>query len=149
MLQEDLEVAEEMWRERAKERAHLGAESTGDKVQSEAEWCNKALSKVPDATAKKVTICAHSKRWWNGEIKEKSCQLGREKRRRRRSAATAQAKAELQKSVWRAKDKMCNDNLKNQRGAEVWIGAKFANPQAGMTLEALSDRDGKQANMIG
>jgi len=36
MSQDDLEVAEERWRKRAKERAHLGAESTGDKVESEA-----------------------------------------------------------------------------------------------------------------
>jgi hypothetical protein len=130
MSQDDVEAAEELWRERAKDRAHLAAESTGDEVESEAEWCHEALSKVLDATAKKITICMHSKGWWNSEIKEKRTQLGREKRRRSRSAATAQAKAELQKSVRRAKDKMWNDYLKNLRGAEVWRAAKFANPWA-------------------
>jgi hypothetical protein len=106
------------------------------------------LSKVLDATAKKIMICAHSKRWWNGKIKEKRSQHGREKRRRCRSAATAQAKAELQKSVWRAKDKMWNDYVKNLRRPEVCRAAKSANPRAGMTMEALTDRDGKQANTI-
>jgi len=36
MSQEDVEVAEELWREWVKERAHLGAESMGDEVESEA-----------------------------------------------------------------------------------------------------------------
>jgi hypothetical protein len=148
MSQEDVDVAEALWRERAKAGPYLEAESPGDEVESEAEWCQEALSKVLDATAKKITICAHSKRWWNGEIKEKRSQLGREKRRRRMSVPTAQAKSELQKTVWRAKDTMWNDYLKNLRGAEVCRAAKFASPQAEMTLEALTDRDGKQPNTI-
>jgi hypothetical protein len=126
MSQEDVEAAKELWKERPKEMAHLGAEIMGDEVESEAEWCQEALSRVLDATAKKITICALLKRWWNGEIQEKRSQLGREKRRRRRSAATAQAKAELQKSVRGAKDKVWNDYLKNLRGAKVWRAAKFA-----------------------
>jgi len=148
MSQEDMEMAEELWRLRANDRAHIGAENTGDEVESEAEWCQEALSKVLDITAKKITICAYSKRCWNGEIKEKRSQLGREKRTRRRSEATAQAKAELQMSVRRAKDKMWNDFLKILRGVEVWRTAKCANPRAGITVEAFTDRDGKQANMI-
>jgi len=95
----------------------------------------------------KITICAHSKRGWNGEIKDKRSQLGREKRRGRRSAATPQAKAELQKSVRRAEDKMWNYDLKNQRGAEVWGAANFANALAEMTVAALTNRDGKEENM--
>jgi len=113
MLQEEVEVAEKMWRERVKERANFGAESTWDKVESKAEWCQQALSKVHHATAKKIPICAHSKRWWDGEIKEKRSQLGREKRRRSMLAATAQDKAELQKSVRRRQDKRWKDYPKN------------------------------------
>jgi hypothetical protein len=41
---------------------------------------------------------------------------------------------------------MWNNYLKNLRGAEVWRLAKFANPRAGMTVEALTDKDGNQAN---
>jgi hypothetical protein len=90
-----VEAAEELGREWGKEWVHLGEESTGDEVESEAKWCQEALSKVLDTTAKKITICTHSKRWWNSEIKEKRSQLRREKRRRCRSAVTAQAKAKL------------------------------------------------------
>jgi len=115
----DFEAFEKLWGERAKERSHLGAERTGDKVESEAKWCEEALSNVLDAIAQKLTICAHSKRWWNGEIKEKRSQLGRQKRRRSRWAVTGRAKAELQKSVRRAKGMMWNDNLYNLTAAEV------------------------------
>jgi hypothetical protein len=30
--------------------------------------------------------------------------------------------------------------------AEVWRAARYANPQASMTVEALTDREGKQVN---
>jgi hypothetical protein len=78
--QKDVEVAEELRRMRAKEKAHLGTEITGDEVESEAEWCPEALSKVLNATAMPIMICTNSKRWWNGKIKEKRSQLVREKK---------------------------------------------------------------------
>jgi len=148
LSQEDKEQVEQLWRERARGRVYMGAESTGNNVKSEAEWCQEALSKVLDATAKKIMIYAWPKRRWNGEIKERRSQLGREIRRRRKLAATAQAKPELHKSIRRAKDRMWNDYLKNLRGAEVRRAATFANPWAGAIVEALTDRDGKQANTI-
>jgi hypothetical protein len=139
---------EKIWQEQASGRAYVGVESTGDDVEGEAEWCQKALSMVLDASAKKITICTRSKSWWIGEIKERRGQLGIDKRKRCRSAVTAQAKAELLKSIWRAKDRMLEDYLKTLRGAEVWRAAMFANPGAGASLEALTDRDGKQAHTI-
>jgi len=41
---------------------------------------------------------------------------------------------------------MWSDCLKNFRGAKVWRGARYANPRAVMTIEALTDREGKEAN---
>jgi len=79
-------------------------------------------------------INAHSKRWWNGEIQQKKCQLWSEQRGRRRSAAKAQAKADLQKSVRRANDQMWNDYLKHLRVAEVWGAPKVGSRQAGLTV---------------
>ena len=56
------------------------------------------------------------------------------------------AKAELQKSIRQSKRSMCGDYLQNLRGAEEWRAARYGNPPAGTTVEALTDRDGKQAN---
>jgi len=38
---------------------------------------------------------------------------------------------------------MWSDYLQNLRRAEVWSAARYANPRAGMTVEALTDREGK------
>ena len=82
--------------------------STGDNIESEAERCQEALGKVLDATAREMRICARSQRWWNGEIKPRTRQLVRDRRRRRRSVATGKAKEELQKSIRLANDRMWN-----------------------------------------
>jgi len=103
---------------------------------------------VLDAAAKMIRLCAQSKTCWNGKIEERRSQLGREKRRRCRSVVTAQAKAGLQKSIRRAKDRMRNDYLKSLWRAEVWREVKFANPRAGSTVEALTERDGTHADTI-
>jgi len=43
---------------------------------------------------------------------------------------------------------MWDDYLQNLRGGEVWRAAQFTNPRAGATVEALTDRQAKQANTI-
>jgi len=80
------------------------------------------------------------KRWWNGEIRDRRSALGREKRGGRRSEAAARAKEELQMSIRQSKSRMRDDYLQNPRGSEVWRAAKFTNPRAGATMEALADR---------
>jgi len=40
---------------------------------------------------------------------------------------------------------MCSEYLQTLRGAEVWRAPRFANPRAGTTVEALTDREGKHA----
>jgi hypothetical protein len=99
MSKADEEAAEKLWKDLERDRAHLGEECTGDDVEREAEWCQAILCNVLDAKAKKMRICARSKWWWNGEMKERRSALGREKRRGRRSEAAARAKAELEKSI--------------------------------------------------
>jgi hypothetical protein len=71
MTEEDLEPAEKLWRELAKERAHLSAEGAADLVEHEAAWCQEAISSVLKASAKRIRICSRSKRWRNADIKER------------------------------------------------------------------------------
>jgi len=70
MMEEDGEAAEKLWMELAKERTQLDAECTEVEVEQEAAWCQETMSSVLDATAKKIRICARSKRWWDADIKE-------------------------------------------------------------------------------
>jgi hypothetical protein len=145
MMEEDLEAAEELWRELAKERAHLGAECTADQVEHKAAWCQEAMCSILNVTAKKIRICARSKRWWNADIKERRKAVGREKKRRN-SGEAARAKAKLQKSIWQSNSKIWSEYSQNLRGADVWRAARYGNPRAGMTVGAKTDREGKKAN---
>jgi hypothetical protein len=43
---------------------------------------------------------------------------------------------------------MWREYLQNQRGAEVWRAAQYVNPRADMTMETLTDWEGKQANTL-
>jgi len=103
------------------------------------------MSSVLNATAKKIRICARSKRWWNADIKERR-QAVRREQRRRNSEEAARAKPKLRLSIWQSKSKMWSEYLQNPRGAEDWRATRYANPRVCMTVEALTDRDGKQAN---
>ena len=63
MTEKDMEAAEKLWMQLAKERDQLDAECTEDDMQQEAACCQEAISSVLDTTAKKIRICARSKRW--------------------------------------------------------------------------------------
>jgi hypothetical protein len=41
---------------------------------------------------------------------------------------------------------MWSEYLQNLRGAEVWRAARYANTREGMSVEAPTEREGKQAN---
>jgi len=146
MRQEDAEAAEKLWMELAKDRIQLDAECTENEVEQEAAWCQEPLSSVLDATAKKIMICARSKRWWNADIKEGRRTVGRERRRKRHSEEAGRAKAALQKSIRQSNRRMWDDYQHNLRGAEMWMAVRYANPRAGTTVEALTDRDSKHAS---
>jgi len=131
MSKEDDKAAEKLWKVWERDRAHVGVECMGDNVERKAEWCQATLSKVLDAKAKRITICARWKRWWNGEIREMQRPLGRGKRTERRSKVAACAKAELQKSISQSKSLMWDDYLQNLRGARGLEGSKVHQPSRG------------------
>jgi hypothetical protein len=105
----DEKAAQKLWKELEGQRARLDEECTGDDVEREAEWCQETLSKVLDDKAKKIRICARSKRWWNSEITERRSPLWGEKRRGKRSEAAAYAKATLQRLIRQSKSHMWNE----------------------------------------
>jgi hypothetical protein len=104
------------------------------------------MSSVLDDTAKKIRICAMSKGWWNANMKERRRSGGRERRGRGHLEEATRVKAELQKSIRQSKRRMFGNYLQNVTGAEECRAARYSNPRAGTTMEALTDRDGKQSN---
>jgi hypothetical protein len=146
---DDEKVAEKLWKELAGQRARLDEECTGDEVEREAKWCQEMLSKVLDAKAKKIRICAQTKRWWNGEIKERRSTLGREKRRGRRSEAAAHTNAELQRSIRQSKSCMWNEYLLNLRGGRGLGGWKVRQPSSGSHRGSADQQSGKSSKHHG
>ena len=65
MSKKDEKPAETLWKELEGQRARLDEECMVDEVEREVEWCQEMLSKVLDAKAKKLRICAWWKGWWN------------------------------------------------------------------------------------
>jgi len=81
-------------------------------------------------------------------MKQRRSALGRERRRGRRSEAAAHTKAVLQRSISQSESHMWNEYMPNLRWGDDWRAAKFANPRAGATVDALTNRWGKQANTM-
>jgi hypothetical protein len=129
-----------------KERVQLHAECTEDEVEQEAAWCQEAMSNVYNATATRIMIHAELTRWFNDNINERRKALGTTKPTRWNSKEPGWAKTELQKSLRRTKNQKWSDKLQNLLGAEVWRAAHCANPRVGMTVEASTDREGKEVN---
>jgi len=148
MSKEDEEAAGQFWKELERERGHLDDEYIGDKVERAAKRFQETLCEVLDAKATKMKICTRSQSLWNGELKERRRALGTQKRKGRRTGGEAPAKADLQRSIQQSKSRMWNDYLLNRKVVEGWRGAKFDNTRAGATVQALTDREGKQANTI-
>jgi len=106
MTEKDTEVAEMLWMELQKERAHLDAECTEDEVEQEAAWWQEAMSCVLDAMATKCRICARSQRWQNTDIEERRMTVGREKRSKRNTEEATCEKAELLMLIPQSKSQM-------------------------------------------
>jgi len=66
--------------------------------------------------------------------------------RRQNEEEAARVKGEPQQSIRHSKREMRSDWLENFWGAEVWVASHCANLLAGVTVEALTDREGRQAN---
>jgi hypothetical protein len=92
-------------------------------VEQKAGWCEKALSSVLDATAKKIRICARLQRSRNTDIKERRSTVGRETRRRWHLEEAAGVKGELQNSLQEFKRNMWGECWQNLGGAEEWRAA--------------------------
>jgi hypothetical protein len=140
MTEKNTEGAEKLRSELAKEWAELDAECTEDGVEQEATWCQEAMSSVLKAMAKKIRICARSKRWWNADIKEKRWTVGSERREKMALGGGCQGEGrapEVNKLV-QEKD-VAQLPLEHQGSRSVESGAIYKLPsghdRGGLTIE--------------
>jgi len=104
------------------------------------------MCNVLDAMVKEIRLCGKSKRWWNADITKRRKAIRREKSRRWNLEETARAKLGLEMSTRQSERNMLSGYLQNLSGAEVWSAARYPNPRVGTIVDALTDREGKQAN---
>ncbi|POS87202.1 hypothetical protein EPUL_001602 [Erysiphe pulchra] len=71
MNEDNIKQAEKDWQELAKDRPVANENRTSLELDEEAEWIEKSLKSVLDMNAKKLRVCARSKRWWTAEVSEK------------------------------------------------------------------------------
>jgi hypothetical protein len=119
IMEEDEEEAEKLWMELVKERGHLHAECTADKVEQEAACCQESKGCILDAIAKIIRTCAKLQRWWNTNIKERRIVVRREKWRTGNSNIAGRVKSTLQTSTCHCKRDMRSEYLQSVRGAEI------------------------------
>ena len=70
------------------------------------------------------------------------------KRRIHNLAQAIPVNAELRRSMQQCKSQMSRDYLHNLVGAEVCRVARYANPQAVVTVKVITEKEDKQANSI-
>jgi hypothetical protein len=85
-------------------------------------------------------------RQWNANMEERRKVVGTKTKRSRSLDEAARGKAGLQNLIRQSQTQMWSDSLQKVRGAIVWRVAQYNNHQVGRTVEALTDREGKQAN---
>jgi len=141
-----VEAVKKLRMELTKERVQLDTECTVDEVEQEAASCQKAMSTVLDARVKMIRICTRSQTWLNADGKERRRMVGSMRRKRRIPEEASWAKAQLQKILRRSIRTAWRNGLQNIGTGEVWRAGRSLNPWVGMTVEALTDSEGKEAN---
>jgi ketol-acid reductoisomerase len=96
-------------------REMLSDEDEREKLEKEAELFEEATREMLNKHARKIELCARSKRWWSEEIAQKRRKLGRIKRLWRQGRAQRGEVKERKTSMAES----------NKRGKEKMLGGLF------------------------
>jgi hypothetical protein len=118
------EAVVEDWQRMMRRREMLSDEYEREKLEKEAELFEEATREMLNKHARKIELCARSKRCWSEEIVQKRRKLGRIKRLWRQGRAQRgeikEAKRVWQKAIREAKRKCWEDFLDSSVGMGVW-----------------------------
>jgi ribonuclease HI len=133
------EAAQKSWKNLSEYRAKLNDFSTEQDLESEAEWIQESMFEVLNKHARKLRLCARSKRWWNDEIQEKRKCLGRAKRKAKHNSdqdnsTVKRCRQELRKAIRTAKSESWEKFLESAEGSEVWTVLRYTKPNKGAVV---------------
>ena len=124
------------------ERPHLNDSSTIADLEEEIEFIQSTMVRFLDAHIRRITICAHSKRWWNDDIQGKRQQLGRVLRWNRKEQtnkpAVREARKALRRLTRRARRQCWEDFLSRAYGEDVWKVSGYISPRKAETVPTIS-----------
>jgi hypothetical protein len=138
------------WVGRLADRPRLHDDSPRAELEDEAVRVQEATVAVLNGHAKKITLCARSKRWWNEEIAQRRRELGRAKRRWRARKGTRrevrEAKRIWQKAIREAKRRTWEEFLQNAKDDEVWSVIRYTKPNKVTSVPTITDSRGNVAD---
>jgi hypothetical protein len=139
------------WRMMAEKKA-LTDDDDREELEKKTELFEKATREMLDKHAKKIELCARSKRWWSEEIAQKRRDLGRVKRKWRQRKATRdevkEAKSIWQRAIREAKRKCWEDFLDSSVGMKVWMAVRYTKVEKGTVVPTLVGVDGMVADTM-
>jgi hypothetical protein len=147
MEEEDLKEAKELWGRLMGDREILSEVSAIPELEEEAIAIRESLTDVLNQKAKKLRVCARSKRWWSQTIMEKRRILGHWKRERRAGRSSEvkvkAARKDLRKTIRAEKRDMWNTFLQQAEEEQVWRALKYTGQKGEETVKALRNERGE------
>jgi hypothetical protein len=151
MTDDEKEEAELLWLEAGESRVILNDYSFCEDIEAEAKWIEETFIQILDKKARRLRLCARSKRWWNEIIEAKRKALSRAKRRQYEEGGLERfrnAQKEMKNEIRKSKRKMWQNFLMNAQCDDVWKALEFTKPTMNIALPVLHDDIGNTAISI-
>jgi hypothetical protein len=151
MSEDDKDEAELLWLTASETRPTLDDFSFCEDRESETLWIEETLTNILNQKARRIRLCARSKRWWNDTIDAKRQAVSQAKRRQHESGGADRLRAArkaMKTEIREAKREMWQNFLSNAQRDDVWRALEFTKPAMNMALPVLRDESGNIATSI-
>ena len=142
--------AKREWQSQMAGRPMLSNTAEVDQLEEEAQHIQDSMVRVLDMHARKIRLCARSKKWWSEAIQERRKDLGRVSRLKRwgraDQAAIRQARNAYKKEQRAAQKQSWENFLDNAKGENVWSVAQYTKPSRVTTVPTIQDSRGNVAD---
>ena len=132
----------------------MNEDSQPHEIDAEATWIQAQITTILDTQAKRLRLCARSKRWWCEDIKTQRKVVGREVNRwdtnRDNASRLKQEQKTLKRMIRSAKKECWEKYIQEAQGSEVWEVVNFTKPpRSATTMSAIREGTGPPASSVG
>jgi hypothetical protein len=122
MSEDDKDEAELLWLTASETRPTLDDFSFCEDIESETLWIEETLTNILNQKARRIRLCARSKRWWNDTFDAKRKAVSQAKRRQHVSGGADRLRAArkaMKTEIRKAKREMWQNFLSNAQRDDV------------------------------